>query len=88
MKVFLENRGLEKVEVQSSILELLTTLVSDIKVAIVAGRNVEKVVQEVRDIVEGIKNANFSETELKGSTPAQRVQIMKGKRRLVVEVTK
>jgi hypothetical protein len=77
---------LDEVGVQASILELLSSLVSDIKVAIVAGRDVTSTVQEVRDIVEGVKNASFDEHDLKGTSPAQRVQIMKNKRRLVIEV--
>lgn len=43
----LEKPVLGEVAVQASILELLSSLVSDIKVAIVAGRDVSNVVQEV-----------------------------------------
>ncbi len=43
----LEKPQIDEVGVQASILELLTSLISDIKVAIVAGRDVSKVVQQV-----------------------------------------
>ena len=87
VNVYLQQEPLlDEVGVQASILELLSSLVSDIKVAIVAGRDVTRTVQEVRAMVDGVKAANFDERDLLGSSPPQRVRIMKNKRRLVVEV--
>lgn len=82
----LEKPEFDEVSMQASILNFLTSLVSDIKVAIVAGRDVIKEVKEVRDIVLGVKAANFDEASLYSSSPSQRIVIMKKKRRLVVEV--
>eukprot|EP01105_Mastigella_eilhardi_P020277 TRINITY_DN4818_c0_g1_i2.p1 TRINITY_DN4818_c0_g1~~TRINITY_DN4818_c0_g1_i2.p1 ORF type:complete len:1734 (+),score=360.62 TRINITY_DN4818_c0_g1_i2:61-5262(+) len=77
---------LDSLHMQAALLRLLATLVTDLKVAAVAGKNTDEALACVVSIVAGIKAQNLELRELAGISPSQRVAKMKTKRRLVGEL--
>ena len=78
--------ALDFLDVQSSLLRLLTTQVTDLKVAAVAKKDHEPALNFITTVAKAIKQANLNIEDLKSATPSKRAFLMKSKRRLVHEL--
>ena len=66
-----------------AILGIITRLILDIKVAAVSGRDTTEVMKELEAMIQGFCSLNFSVSSLTGSTPVERIALMKKSSQLI-----
>eukprot|EP01113_Clastostelium_recurvatum_P046047 TRINITY_DN8013_c0_g1_i7.p1 TRINITY_DN8013_c0_g1~~TRINITY_DN8013_c0_g1_i7.p1 ORF type:complete len:1990 (-),score=647.36 TRINITY_DN8013_c0_g1_i7:109-6078(-) len=76
-----------RMEAQESLLLTLTSMVTDIKAAAVAGQNVFPSMAVLRAVVDGFKKEGFNMDSLHEYPAHERVQMVKTRKRLVAELT-
>ncbi len=76
----------EDVVMQSELLVLLRRHIEDISVAVLAGKNVQGAIDDIRGIICSVSEAVFNAAEMQKMTPEQRRQTMKRKKQLLQEL--